>query len=150
MVRQRSERFLPELRRRRFYLNGEEIREMLASGLVSFGAHGYNHDPLTWFSGRELEDQLKRPRDMLEKLTGKPVISFSYPHSLFKPEVLVAAEEAGYQIGFQSADPCHVINTAEYQSLALTRVPILHDLSTSPTGRFSPSMFNCQLKGIIY
>jgi len=140
---------IPDILNKAYYLNWNEMREMLKSGLIEFGTHGHHHDPLAWYSGKSLFDQLSKSKRILETNLERDIVSFSYPHSRSNQECIEAAREVGYEVGFNSPVTRRLNNSREYHPLSLIRVPVLTRSSTSPKGNFSPAIFNCQLEGII-
>lgn len=61
-------------------LTAVEIREMSLSGLVSIQSHTCSHRNLKTLSGKDLDVELGKSRDILERLTGKRVIALAYPN----------------------------------------------------------------------
>jgi peptidoglycan/xylan/chitin deacetylase (PgdA/CDA1 family) len=59
-------------------LSWEEIREMSVAG-IEFGAHTRSHPDLTTLPADRLADEILRPREEIEHVTGIPVRSFAYP-----------------------------------------------------------------------
>ena len=89
-------------------LNRDEILEMAASGLIEFGCHNHDHEPLNTLHWREIEATLKHSTAYLEALIG-PVRYFAAPYGeydnytfpslrLFHFELALSTEE-----GFLSA-----------------------------------------------
>lgn len=81
-------------------LSWDEIREMQASGLVSFGAHTMHHPVLAFLkSMNELCYEVAECRNVLTKRLGKPVRIFAYPIGKgehISSAALRAVREAGY------------------------------------------------------
>lgn len=61
-------------------LSEQEIKEMLASGLVKFGSHGHHHRRLSQLNEEEIENELKTSKELLENILGAEVDSVAYPH----------------------------------------------------------------------
>jgi len=82
-------------------LTWEQVREMDASGWISFGAHTLNHPILAAISDpMELRQQIAECRTGLEQHLGRPVRSFAYPIGQMQhisDEVLCTVREAGYK-----------------------------------------------------
>lgn len=53
------------------------------------GSHSCTHPVLTKLSKQQVEDELKRSKDYLEKLLGKRMRSFAYPHGSYNMDVLL-------------------------------------------------------------
>jgi peptidoglycan/xylan/chitin deacetylase (PgdA/CDA1 family) len=81
-------------------LTWAEVREMDASGWVSFGGHTMHHPILAYLSSpEEVRREVEECRGVLEQQLGHPVRTFAYP--LGRPEhigkvALQAVREAGY------------------------------------------------------
>lgn len=84
-------------------LNRDEIAEMAASGLIEFGCHCHNHEPLNTLHWREIEATLQASSAYLEALVG-PVRYFAAPYGdydnytfpslrLFQFELALSTEE---------------------------------------------------------
>lgn len=61
------------------YLTEAQIKEMAASGLVSFQSHTVSHRLLPELSAEELTKELTQSKETLYKLTGKSPIALCYP-----------------------------------------------------------------------
>lgn len=61
------------------YLTEAQIKEMNASGLVSFQSHTVSHRLLTDISAEDLATELKQSKETLYNLTGKKPFVFCYP-----------------------------------------------------------------------
>lgn len=77
-------------------LKPEEAREMAASGLCRFGAHGHDHDILTYLDDARLDRNLSEPKRILEEITGAPVRDLAYPNGDHDDRVRDRAAAAGY------------------------------------------------------
>jgi peptidoglycan/xylan/chitin deacetylase (PgdA/CDA1 family) len=80
-------------------LKDSQIREMSQSGLVEFGAHSLNHPRLTQLKPQETRKEIEASKKSIEKLLGKPVLSFAYPYGLFNEDIKKMTKEAGYTFG---------------------------------------------------
>lgn len=80
-------------------LKDGQVREMFQSGLVEFGAHSQNHARLTPLKPEEARKEIEGSKKSIEKLLGKPVLSFAYPYGLFNEEIKKMTKEAGYSFG---------------------------------------------------
>jgi peptidoglycan/xylan/chitin deacetylase (PgdA/CDA1 family) len=78
-------------------LNRDQIREMQASGLVTFGSHSMSHPFLECIiDPAELTKEISGSKQALESLLARPVMSFSYPCGRLNSQVRQKAIEAGY------------------------------------------------------
>ena len=78
------------------YLNTDQLRELAGDPLVSIGAHGYEHRPLTDMSAEDAERDLRRSRESLQEILGRDVDSMSYPFGMVDERVRDAAQRAGF------------------------------------------------------
>jgi peptidoglycan/xylan/chitin deacetylase (PgdA/CDA1 family) len=60
------------------------------------GSHGMTHRDLTKLHPDELMFELKKSKEMLENITGRPVNSFAYPYGFFNNRLINAVIECGY------------------------------------------------------
>lgn len=58
----------------------EEIRQMVDSGLVEFGAHTVSHHILQRLDAVQQADQIRRSIEQVSELTGRPCRHFAYPN----------------------------------------------------------------------
>lgn len=80
-------------------LKERQIKEMSQSGLVEFGAHSLNHAKLTELKPAEIRKEVEGSKKALEKLLGKPVVSFAYPYGLLNGEIKKITAQAGFTFG---------------------------------------------------
>jgi peptidoglycan/xylan/chitin deacetylase (PgdA/CDA1 family) len=75
-----------------------QIREMQASGLVTFGSHSMSHPFLECItSDTELIKEISGSKVALEALLGRPVNTFSYPCGRLNADVRQRVVNAGYR-----------------------------------------------------
>jgi peptidoglycan/xylan/chitin deacetylase (PgdA/CDA1 family) len=101
-------------------LTAAQIREMAADPLVSWGAHGVSHRPLTDMPAEEALREILESRSRLEDMTGVPVRLFAYPDGKLTDELKEAVKAAGF------AGACATgrdINRGTPDRLALKRIP---------------------------
>ena len=61
-------------------LTWNQVLKMKQSGLVDFGVHTANHKILSLLSREEWEEEIKKPKEKLQKILNKQVIAFCYPN----------------------------------------------------------------------
>ena len=76
-------------------MNEQEISELAAKG-IEFGSHTVSHPRLTELSAAEQEREVVDSKRALERLLGRPVRSFCYPHMDHDERVRSLVREAGY------------------------------------------------------
>jgi peptidoglycan/xylan/chitin deacetylase (PgdA/CDA1 family) len=97
-------------------LSDAQVLEMSESGWVEFGAHSMTHQKLTEASSDEARRQVEDSKKSLEKLLGKPLLSFAYPYGSVNESVKRTVREAGFSFGIAvgtgptrfSADPMEI------------------------------------------
>jgi len=61
------------------YLSCSEIKNMIKSGLISFGSHGLTHRALTTVKKRELDKEISLSKERLENIINNKTNFFAYP-----------------------------------------------------------------------
>lgn len=80
-------------------LNWDEINEMKASGLITFGSHTLGPEPLINIkSDEELKRQIFDSKKFLESKLGYTVNTFSYPEGFFTDKIKKIVMDAGYSL----------------------------------------------------
>lgn len=92
---------------------------MLAERGVKFGSHSHGHVDLAGLSGRRLMMELRQSKETLQDIVRQEVTSISYPFGRASSEVLEAAKECGYHVGYTMRFP-----TESDSALMLGRIPI--------------------------
>ena len=106
---------------RALYLGLDDLRALAADPLVTIGAHGYSHIPLTGLPDVELRRELSASKSWLEYVTGRPVTTLSYPHGAVDSRVRAAVAAAGFTLACTSEFGA---NEAGRDALALRRIDI--------------------------
>ena len=105
-------------------LNWDEIHEMKASGLVSFGAHTMHHPVLAHVTdAEEVLYEVKEARNVLEQHLGQPIRTFAYPIGKMKDigdAALSAVSTAGYTWALTTIEE---VNTVDTNPHLLCRLP---------------------------
>lgn len=68
-------------------LQWDQVREMVASGLITVGAHSHSHENLTRLSVSALREDLERCRGLIEERLGSSPRHFAYPWGVMNAEV---------------------------------------------------------------
>lgn len=79
-----------------YYLNWGQIRQMYASGLITFGAHTVNHAYLPALSPERVEFELSESKRVLQQELGVPINFLAYPYGAVNGTVIEATKKAGY------------------------------------------------------
>ena len=83
------------------HLLPEHLKALVELGF-EIGSHSHLHKKLNDFDDNELEHQLKKSRDILEKIVGTKVEFCSYPHGIFNDKIKAAVRKSGYQAACSS------------------------------------------------
>lgn len=81
-------------------LTPDEIATLSCSGVVSIGAHTVTHPALGHRPPAEQEREVRESRELLEGLTGRPVVDFAYPFggtSTYDGRSVEAVRAAGFR-----------------------------------------------------
>lgn len=124
--------------RGRSFMNWYEVRELYASGLISFGSHTVNHAILTTLSEDEVKTELLDSLNTLkdQKVVGEDV-SFCYPNGNYTLELSEVVESCGYSSAM-TCDPGWNTIT-DINPFVLKRISMHQDVS------FTESLFAYRL-----
>jgi len=81
---------------RKGFMNEQEIKELLASGLVELGSHTLDHLYLKLMPESIARKQVIESKKKLEERFGIEVKTFAYPYGAFSEETVRLVKEAGY------------------------------------------------------
>lgn len=76
-----------------------QIKEMLKSGLVEFGAHSMSHAGLAKLSPEEIREEIGGSKRALEAFLKRPVVSFAYPFGSVNEDIKNITAREGYIFG---------------------------------------------------
>lgn len=80
-------------------LSWEDIRELVAAGVLDVQSHSVSHADLTKVSEAQLEQELAESKRLIEQKTGAKVRYFAYPYGTFNERVIEAIKRQGYRLG---------------------------------------------------
>lgn len=83
------------------YMSWEQIRELKDAGM-SIGSHGMTHKLLTELEDKELSDEIKESKMILEKNLGQRIDYFSIPFGSYNAKIIEKIKEVGYKAVFTS------------------------------------------------
>ena len=78
------------------YLKSSQLKEMAQSGLISVGSHTISHINFKTASPANATREAFQSKKDLEKITGKPVVHFSYPSGQFDDNSIKILKSLGY------------------------------------------------------
>jgi len=76
-------------------LNRDELKELSDQG-IEIGSHTLHHTDLRNVHSEVAKEELYLSRSLLEKITGKEVVSFSFPYGSFNDDLIDLAFNCGY------------------------------------------------------
>jgi peptidoglycan/xylan/chitin deacetylase (PgdA/CDA1 family) len=80
-------------------LSWDEINQMRASGIITFGSHTLGPEPLTKIkSEAEVKRQIFDSKKVMEEKLGSAVTMFSYPEGRFNDKIKQLVKDAGYKL----------------------------------------------------
>ena len=107
--------------------------------IIQYGSHGESHRIMTGLSEEALTRELTQSRTIMEKQLSRPIEILAYPNGDYNDSVIQQVKAAGYIAAFAT------IGMGEKQTnpnlLAVRRIGVGENMSTSPSGRFSKVMF---------
>tara|TARA_A100001015_G_C15009756_1_gene722429 strand:+ start:1573 stop:2457 length:885 start_codon:yes stop_codon:yes gene_type:complete len=62
-----------------YYLNEEQIKRLSKLGMI-IGSHGFSHNLFSRMNPKLQEEEIKKSKETLEKITGKECLHFCYPY----------------------------------------------------------------------
>jgi peptidoglycan/xylan/chitin deacetylase (PgdA/CDA1 family) len=120
------------------FMTWDHVREM-ARGELAFGAHGHSHRILSRLTEDEVSMELATSRAIIERETGMPVTSVSYPNGGWTDRVAACVRTLRFRAGF-SMERGHAAATDPY--FAIRRMNIHEGLSGSD------ALFRARLLGV--
>jgi peptidoglycan/xylan/chitin deacetylase (PgdA/CDA1 family) len=112
-------------------LSWEQLHELRAHG-VQIGSHGHSHRALDCLPQREVEDEVRSSKRLLEEGLSEEVVSFAYPYGYNSARVRRAVQAAGY------SSACGVKNALSHEDddlFALARVLVERDTGAAGIAR---------------
>jgi peptidoglycan/xylan/chitin deacetylase (PgdA/CDA1 family) len=85
------------------YLTHQEIKALADEG-HTVASHTYDHPMLTKLPEDQWSKQIERPRELLEKITGRPIDYFAYPYGGWNQRAVEEVKKQGFKAAFQLSD----------------------------------------------
>ncbi len=126
-------------------MDAADVRALAAMGFL-IGSHSVTHPFLPSEPAATQKAEIEDSRRLLEEATGAPVLDFCYPGGGYDATTVRLVREAGYRSA-TTTDP----GIAGWQADAwrLPRLGVGQALATGPSGRFSPSMMQVEMSGLM-
>ncbi len=81
------------------YLSAGQLKEMSDSGFVRIYSHGKTHTDMSKMSAEECEREYRESNDRITAITGREVLSFTYPNGRYSQTSLTQAKRF-YRVAF--------------------------------------------------
>jgi peptidoglycan/xylan/chitin deacetylase (PgdA/CDA1 family) len=82
------------------YLNNQQIKKIATKGHV-IGCHTWDHHNVTIYKNADWMLQVKKPTQVLQEITGKPIKYFAYPYGKWNHLSIIKLKEYGFKCAFQ-------------------------------------------------
>jgi peptidoglycan/xylan/chitin deacetylase (PgdA/CDA1 family) len=96
------------------FLTTNEIKELVASGLVEIGSHTLNHSYLKQTSYNEAKRQIVQSKKVLEHAFHIQVDTFAYPFGAFDAQAIELVKEASYSAALTVMPGSYISNDNLY------------------------------------
>ncbi|TYP87210.1 polysaccharide deacetylase [Blastococcus xanthinilyticus] len=107
-----------------------QLPELEAAG-VELGAHSHSHPQLDTLGRAALDEELRRPKQLLEDALGHEVPGMAYPHGYSGPRVRRATRAAGYGSGAAVRNALH---RPDDDPFAVSRLMLMRGTTTEQFG----------------
>lgn len=107
------------------YLTKDMIREMSASGLVSFQSHTHRHINVTAADNETLRNEFETSKREIKDLTGREVKALCYPTGAYNQNAMAVASEY-FDFAYTTVS---AVSTAGYDLMSLPRFRVSRGLS---------------------
>ncbi|SOB80770.1 Polysaccharide deacetylase [Sphingomonas guangdongensis] len=103
-------------------MTSDEVRALVADGLVTLGGHSRSHPALTSLDASDLRRELAGSRDVCTSLQGRPVAGFAYPYGDMDEFVRTETAAAGYAWACSTESTAVPTEVAGEQFYSLPRI----------------------------
>jgi peptidoglycan/xylan/chitin deacetylase (PgdA/CDA1 family) len=84
------------------YMSKEQVKQLADEG-HTVGSHTYDHKNVKTYTSDDWVDQIQKPSQQLQTITGKPVEYFAYPFGLWNKEAIAKLKDHDFKAVFQLA-----------------------------------------------
>jgi peptidoglycan/xylan/chitin deacetylase (PgdA/CDA1 family) len=84
------------------YMSKEQVKQLADEG-HTVGSHTYDHKNVKTYTSDDWVDQIQKPSQQLQTITGKPVAYFAYPFGLWNKEAIAKLKDHDFKAVFQLA-----------------------------------------------
>jgi peptidoglycan/xylan/chitin deacetylase (PgdA/CDA1 family) len=84
------------------YMSKDQVKQLADQGHI-IGSHTYDHKNVKTYTSDDWVDQVQKPSQQLQAITGKPVEYFAYPFGLWNKEAISKLKDHDFKAVFQLA-----------------------------------------------
>lgn len=84
------------------YMTKEQVKLLADSG-HTVGSHTYDHKNVKTYASDDWVEQIQKPSQQLQSITGKPVAYFAFPFGLWNKEAIAKLKDHDFKAVFQLA-----------------------------------------------
>jgi peptidoglycan/xylan/chitin deacetylase (PgdA/CDA1 family) len=92
-----------------------ELKQMAANNLFTFGAHTVTHPALADHNAQFQENELTENRRSLQEITGQDINMLAYPYGVYNKETLQVASDLGFKAAFTTEEKTIKSNSSIYR-----------------------------------
>ena len=85
------------------YMTKEQVKQLADENHI-IGSHTYDHKNVKTYTVDDWVEQIQKPSQLLQSITGKPVEYFAYPFGLWNKEAVARLKDHDFKAVFQLAD----------------------------------------------
>ena len=110
------------------FLSNRQLSEM--SDLVSFQSHTVTHKKLDALNKNDLLNELRKPKEEIEKITHKPVIALAFPEGAYNKNIIDAVSK-NYDYAVTTKSGYYFSDSTKYEikRIAVSRMESLKDFT---------------------
>ncbi|MBR8461691.1 polysaccharide deacetylase family protein [Campylobacter sp. faydin G-105] len=103
-------------------LSNEDVREMIASGLIEIGSHTLNHVNLPTLTETQKVNEIKSSKEQIEKIFSISCNTFAYPFGFFDDASVLAVKNANYTVAITTQND--IYDRQKYSNFKIPRIMI--------------------------
>jgi peptidoglycan/xylan/chitin deacetylase (PgdA/CDA1 family) len=103
-----------------------DIAELAVANLIEIGAHSVTHPRLTKLSPDEQRHEIRESKQMCERLSGQPVLGFTYPHGDLDHVTQNLVRDAGFH--WACTTHSAFVDIDRYDLFAMPRVQAINNM----------------------
>ena len=85
------------------YMSKEQVKQLADEGHI-IGSHTYDHKNVKKYTSEDWVEQVQKPSQQLQTITGKPIEYFAFPFGLWNKEAISKLKDHDFKAVFQLAD----------------------------------------------